>query len=110
MAQDKEKMIKQMRAGKFRENNGRVMRTINILREMYVELKTLSYALPDLDKGEIIDCVNFLEEEGYIRIRHLETKQDALLSDNDFNSLEAKSTGKGIRLLAGSIIDDMVEM
>lgn len=105
-----EELLRKMRAGKFVENNGRVMRTINILRDKYVELKNVKYALPDIEEAEIIDSVNFLQEEGYIRLRTIETKDEVQLADADYRMLEAKVTGTGIRLLGGGIQDNMVDV
>ena len=50
---DMEKQMQLIRAGNFKENNGSVMRTINMLRYQYHKLKSVEYALPDITKGEI---------------------------------------------------------
>ena len=55
---DMEKQMQLIRAGNFKENNGSVMRTINMLRYQYHKLKSVEYALPDITKGEITDSVN----------------------------------------------------
>ena len=57
---DMEKQMQLIRAGNFKENNGSVMRTINMLRYQYHKLKSVEYALPDITKGEITDSVNYL--------------------------------------------------
>lgn len=103
-------LIRKIRAGSFRVNNGRVIRTINILRNKYIALRDIRHALPDIGEPEIIDSINFLQEEQYIRLRNIDTKSETLLSDAEYTDLEAKVTGKGIRLLGGSIPDDMVEV
>ena len=51
-----------------------------------------------------------LAEEGYIHLRRISTKESAALADTDYTALEAKLTGRGIRLLAGGIEDDMIEV
>lgn len=107
---EKNEIIRKMRAGNFRVNNGRVLRAINILREKYMPLKSLPYALAELGEGEVIDSVNFLQEEGYIRLRHVETKTETQLADADYKTLEAKVTGKGIRLLGAGLQDAMVDV
>ncbi|GHU80410.1 hypothetical protein FACS1894191_5650 [Clostridia bacterium] len=43
-------------------------------------------------------------------MRDAESKVDTKLSDADYTNLEALVTGKGIRLLGGRIIDDMVDI
>ncbi|MEG2841841.1 MAG: type VI secretion protein, partial [Ruthenibacterium sp.] len=84
--------------------------TINILKEKYAKLSNIRYALPDISEGDIRKSINFLEEERYIHCRDIETKQDASISDSNLNDLEAKLSGKGIRLLSGSIKDDCIEV
>ena len=61
-------------------------------------------------EDEFLDSVNFLAEEGYIHLRRISTKESAALADTDYTALEAKLTGRGIRLLAGGIEDDMIEV
>jgi hypothetical protein len=109
---DKEAIMRKMRAGNFKENNGIVLRTINILRHEYNKLKGISYALPNLDADEFLDSVNYLHEAGYIHLRDTETKAEAVtgLADIDWRQLEGKLTAKGIRLLAGGIADECVKV
>ena len=61
---------------------------------------------------EILDCINYLSDAGYIELRHIETKQPVLsgLADYDYKMLEAKLTAKGISLLAYGIKDTLVEV
>ena len=108
---DREEIAKKIRAGNFVDNTGRVLRTINILRYEYNKLKSIQYALTDIAEDELLDAVNYLHEEGYIHLRDIETKETAVtgLADKDYRQLEAKLTGKGIRLLAGGIIDSLVK-
>ena len=103
---DMEKQMQLIRAGNFKENNGSVMRTINMLRTQYHRLKSVEYALPNITKGEISDSVNYLYEAGYIHLRDIVTK----LADSDFDDLEAKLTAKGISLLAGGINDPCIKL
>ena len=107
---DMEKQLHLIRAGNFKENNGSVMRTINMLRHQFHKLKSVEYALPDIDKGDIIDSVNYLFEAGYIHVRDIITKQPATLADSDFDELEAKLTAKGISFLAGGIQDPCIKI
>lgn len=100
-------------AEEFKINNGKVLRTINILRHTYNKLKTIYPLLKndDVSENEFMDAVNFLHLEGYIEIRIIETKTKVDLADHDdYKDLEARLTGKGIRLLAGGIIDNMIEV
>ncbi len=101
-----------LQAGNFVRNNGKVLRIVNILRYKYNKLSGVQSVLKDdgIAEDEFLDSINFLAEEGYIHLRHISTKENATLADSDYTSLEAKLTGKGIRLLAGGVQDDMIEV
>ncbi len=105
---DMDKQMQLIKAGNFRENNGSVMRTVNMLRHKYHKLKSVKYALPDVSAGEVLDSINYLYEAGYIHLRSILTKEPATLADCDFEELEAKLTAKGISLLAGGITDPCI--
>lgn len=110
MSRETEK--RQLRAGNFTMNNGRVLSTINLLREKYNALRSVEKAVSyeGIEKQEFVDSVNFLAEEGYISLRDIHTHEAATLADYDYQTLEAKVTGKGIRLLGGGIADNMVDL
>lgn len=59
---EKEKALQRIRAGQFRENNGRVLKTINMLRHQFVRLKDVHTALYPLEEGAMLDSVNYLQE------------------------------------------------
>ena len=106
---DKETLNRRISAGNFVENNGSVLRTVNILKTKFNRLKDIKYAL-NLEKNEIENSINYLYEAGYLHLRNLETKQPSSLADTDFDELESKLTAKGIQLLAGVIQDECVEV
>ncbi len=110
MGINKDDQLKKIAAGNFVENNGRVLRTINILRHSYNKLSGIRYALEDIAEDEILDSINFLFEEGYIHLRNISSKQDCGITEIDYKELEAKLTGKGIRLLAGRLNDDCIKV
>ena len=93
-------------------NNGRVLMTINLLREKYNALRSVEKGLKaeGIERQEFIDSVNFLHEEGYIYLRDMESREPDNLADVEYQTLEAKVTGKGIRLLGGGITDEMVDL
>ena len=103
---------RQLRAGNFTMNNGRVLSTINLLREKYNALRSVEKAVSyeGIERQEFVDSVNFLAEEGCISLRDIHTHEAATLADYDYQTLEAKVTGKGIRLLGGGIADNMVDL
>ncbi|MBQ8298009.1 MAG: type VI secretion protein [Ruminococcus sp.] len=106
---DKDELNRRIAAGNFVENNGAILRTINILKVKFNKLKSISYAL-DVERGDIEKSVNYLYEAGYIHLRHIDTKRPTSLADTEFDKLEAKLTQKGIQLLAGVIEDECVEV
>lgn len=103
-------MLGKMKTGKFIRNNGLVLRTINILRYKFEKLEEVKYALDDMPENEYLDSLNYLCESEYIQLRHIKSKKSAELSDEDISELEAKLTDKGIKLLAGKIFDELVEV
>lgn len=98
---NREQEKRRLRAGAFMVNNGRVLMTINLLREKYNALRSVEKGLKaeGIERQEFIDSVNFLHEEGYIYLRDMESREPANLADVEYQTLEAKVTGKGIRLL-----------
>ena len=109
---NREQEKRRLRAGAFMVNNGRVLMTINLLREKYNALRSVEKGLKaeGIERQEFIDSVNFLHEEGYIYLRDMESREPANLADVEYQTLEAKVTGKGIRLLGGGITDEMVDL
>ena len=109
---NREQEKRRLRAGAFMVNNGRVLMTINLLREKYNALRSVEKGLKaeGIERQEFIDSVNFLHEEGNIYLRDMESREPANLADVEYQTLEAKVTGKGIRLLGGGITDEMVDL
>ena len=111
---DKETLKKRLEAANFISHNGRVLRTINVLSYKYNELKSVETVLEmdGVEKWEFLDCINYLTEEKYIRLRDIATRNEVLELSQDVNyrNLEAKLTSKGIKLLARNIVDDMIEV
>lgn len=105
--------LDQINAEEFKVNNGKVLRMINILRHNYNKLKSIKQVIEndDVNEKEFLDSINFLSLEGYIDLRLIDTKKNINFADcDDYKKLEAKLTGKGIRLLAGGINDNMIEV
>lgn len=106
---DKATLNKRISAGNFVENNGSVLRAVNILKTKFNRLKDIKYAL-NIEKNDIENSINYLYEAGYLHLRTIDSHADTSLADNDFDDIEAKLTAKGIQLLAGVIEDDCVEV
>lgn len=104
--------VNRIKAGNFARNNGQVLQAVNILRIKFNKLSGIERVVKSsgMAPDEFLESVNFLAEEGYIHLRYISTKETATLADAEYTALEAKLTGKGIRLRAGGIDDDMVEV
>lgn len=106
---DKATLNKRISAGNFVENNGSVLRAVNILKTKFNRLKDIKYAL-NIDKNDIENSINYLYEAGYLHLRTVDNHMPSSLADSDFDDMEAKLTARGIQLLAGVIEDDCVEV
>lgn len=103
---------KKLTAGNFVKNNGALLTTINILRHKYNKLSGVQSVLEarGIEEDEFLDSVNFLAEESYIKTRTISDKISVDIADIDYKLVEAKLSAKGIRLLAGGIQDNMIEV
>lgn len=111
METNAEKLKAQARKNVFRSNNGAVIRAVNIIRTDYVQLDMVLAALqPKISRAEVMDCVNYLTEAEYIRLRVIGTDRQSTLADSDFSDLEAKLTAKGIRLINGAEADPCIDL
>lgn len=99
-----------VRAKHFKDNNGKILRTINILRTGYEKLEDVKFAMSDISEREFTDSVNYLFLSEYIMLRKIKTKEPADIADVAWELLEAKLSQKGIKLLEGSLVDNSVEV
>lgn len=110
---DKENLLKQMRAERFKTHNGKVIQTINLLRTGYIPLADVLAVLSPGDgmhESEFLDSVRFLHGNEYIQLRHISGHAPVVdFADADYRKLEAIiSQTKGVRLLAGAIVDSCI--
>lgn len=99
-----------IKAGRFVKNNGIVLRNINMMHHQYLKLSDIKYVLADMPENEYTDSINYLSESGYIKLRHIKTKQIVDIADVDYNEIESKLTKKGINLLLGYTTDEAVSL
>lgn len=104
---DPNAIMKKARAANFIENNGKVLRGINMIRIDFNKLSSIRSAL-GIDADEFADSVNYLIEANFIRIRHCDTHKPVELADYGMDEIEGKLTQKGIQLLAGAIEDPCI--
>ena len=75
-------MIERIRQKAFFKNNGMVLKAVNLLRDKFVALTDIRYALePSMTEAEFRDSINYLTESGYIRLRHMDSKACTTLGD-----------------------------
>ncbi len=101
-------MMKNIKRGRFRENNATILRALNLLRIRFERLTDVKYALPELSEQEFLDGINYLSESGYIHLRRISTKEKALLADCDYKELEGKLSRAGIKILSGDETDNSI--
>lgn len=101
-----------LKTGNFVYTNGEILRIMNILSGQFHKLSGVAQVLKGegVSEGEFLDSTHFLAEDGYIRLRRICDRADALLADNEYSELEALLTNKGKRLLLGSIHDNLIEV
>ncbi len=104
--------IKKIHAGNFIYNNGAVLRALNILEHRFHRLRSIAIVLKSggVAEDELIESLNFLNDEGYVALRLIETKDTTTLADAEFDDIEAKLTARGKRVMLGGINDDMIEV
>ena len=94
-------MIERIRQKAFFKNNGMVLKAVNLLRDKFVALTDIRYALePSMTEAEFRDSINYLTESGYIRLRHMDSKACTTLADTAMEQLEAKVSADGIKIIA----------
>lgn len=92
------------------DTNGKVLRTLNVLKGDRQRLKSLEYAFNDIDHYQLLDSVSYLHKSGYIQLTDTITKNETTLDDSNFNNIQVSLTSTGIKLLCGVIQDDCVEV
>jgi hypothetical protein len=96
----------------FVENNGKIVRLLNILNYDYHKLAEMQRVLKTqgVDEAGLVESVNFLARAGYIELRDIASRVNANLADWQHYELEAILSDKGIRLVKGGIKDNLVEV
>ncbi len=96
----------------FVENNGKIVRLLNILNHDYHKLGEMRHVLKTqgVDDAGFVESVNFLARAGYIELRDINSRVNANLADWQHYELEAILSDKGIRLVKGGIKDNLIEV
>lgn len=107
---DEQELRRRIAAGAWAENNGKVLRTINILMGKDIKLRSLQYALSDLTDADLAKSLYYLQEAGYLHARKIYGKAAADVADADYDDTEVRLTAEGMRLLEGYASDPAVKV
>lgn len=110
---EKERLLRQLRANAFPHNNGLVMRAVNIIRHGYNRMTDVQQAAEiwGVDENDFLDSVNFLALAKYVELRTIAERMPVPdFADTDWALLEIRLTAQGIRVMQGNIKDEMVEV
>ncbi|EJU21162.1 hypothetical protein HMPREF1143_1990 [Peptoanaerobacter stomatis] len=103
---------KKIEQSDFAKNNGRVIRTINVLSGKFINVDSVCDALNNvMSIGEFDECLIYLYKGVYIEVREAATQR--IVDDFAkyvYSELEVTLTQKGIKLARGFITDEAVEI
>lgn len=108
MNKDEMALKRRLEAGNFAGNNGRIIRTINVLKGKWIALGTVRDALDDVDN--IDQSLIYLERGDYLIARHSETREPVEMEDADDRTCEVTLTKRGIDLALYYIEDPAVKV
>lgn len=96
----------------FAVNNGRIIRTINVMQGEFVSLKSVEEVISEyMDAGNFKKCLTYLYKACFVEIRTKIGKK--ILKDINklfYDEMEIALTQKGIKLAMGYIDDEAVDM
>lgn len=85
-------MLRRMQQKTFFKNNGMVLKAVNLLRDKYVSLSDVCYALhPSMNEAEFRDAVNYLTECRIHRL--LEGRQQGIVHIGGYRNAGTGSQG-----------------
>lgn len=96
----------------FAANNGRILRTINVMQGEFISLKSVEEVTREyMNGGEFKECLTYLYKSCFVEIRTKIGKK--ILKDINevfYPDMEIALTQKGIKLAKGFIEDEAVEI
>lgn len=103
---------KKLEQSDFAKNNGRIIRTINIMHGKFVNVDSVCSALEEyMNIGEFDECLIYLHKSCYVEIR--EKYVNTVIADYSkysYSEIEVALTQKGIKLARGFVADEAVEV
>lgn len=107
---DRQRLKRQIEAADFAENNGAMIRVINILDGEWVRLSTMRNALVELDNSDFEESLVYLQKSEYVEIRSIIPGQPTDVYKADKKTCEVSLTAKGMRLARCIDIDPAVKV
>lgn len=107
---DKEELRRRVEAGAFASNNGKVLRTINIMAGNDIPLRSLQYALQEIGDGDLAESLYYLQDAEYIKARTTHGHEQADVAGADYDAVEVRITARGMQLLMGYATDPAIKV
>ncbi len=104
--------LQRLKNAAFINSNSQIMCVFNVLTHSYHKLSEMQRVLKlqGIDEASFVESINFLARAGYIELRDITSQVNANLADWDYKNLEGILTDKGIRLMAGDMKDNLIEV
>ncbi|MGP1563240.1 hypothetical protein [Filifactor alocis] len=105
-----DKIKRDIQTAEFAENNGRIIRTVNVLRGKWIRLSSVRDVLDDINLADLEQSLIYLERSEYIAVRDIETKIPVEVEQADYSGCEVSLTKKGIDVALYFIKDAAVKV
>lgn len=92
---------KQMQKHSFIENNGMILRMLNMLDNKGHKIGSIRYIMHDTPLDELRNSFHYLHDSGYIRIQHPEGAACIGQDKDAYSQVKVELTHKGMDLLMG---------
>ncbi len=89
-----DKIKREIQTAEFAENNGRILRTVNVLRGKWIRLSSVRDVLDDINVADLEQSLIYLERSEYICVRDIETKILVEVEQADYSECEVSLTKK----------------
>ena len=105
-----DKIKRDIQTAEFAENNGRIIRTVNVLRGKWIRLSSVRDVLDDINLADLEQSLIYLERSEYISVRDIETKIPIEVEQADYSESEVSLTKKVIHVALYFIKDAAVKV
>ena len=105
-----DKVKREIQTAEFAENNGRILRTVNVLRGKWIRLSSVRDVLDDINLADLEQSLIYLERSEYISVRDIDTKIPVEAEHANYSESEVSLTKKGIDVALYFIKDVAVKV